>query len=69
MRKFLVYLLAAAYLLIATTIAATNDASSHNVIWGVRGPRDVLLKREYLTEKAKVLRTVSKDYEFRQSVS
>ncbi|XP_036331425.1 probable salivary secreted peptide [Rhagoletis pomonella] len=67
MQKFL--LLVCVSIGISDTVLVESAATvpeSHNVIWGARSSRDVLIKREIVKETFKPLRIVSSDYEFKQ---
>ncbi|TMW42696.1 hypothetical protein DOY81_012225 [Sarcophaga bullata] len=45
--------------------AKSENTDSHNAVWGARSQRDVHLSRQIVADKAKTMRIISGDYEYR----
>lgn len=45
-----------------------NTNNKHDAIWGARSQRDVHLSRQTVMDKAKTMRVISGDYEYRPKV-
>ncbi|KAM7345001.1 putative salivary secreted peptide [Cochliomyia hominivorax] len=49
--------------------AKSENSESHNYVWGARSQRDVHLSRQIVMDKAKTMRIISGDYEYRPKPS
>lgn len=67
--KILLFVLVLSVLTQHESLAAKSESTEqHNFVWGARSQRDVHLSRQIVMDKAKTMRIISGDYEYRPKV-